>query len=112
MLVHSAALADLSESLKDSVNDFLDGRSTDWSDIDMKNFMQFCEFAYWGDYIPSKPWRVAESIQPPLLGQPNGLPSGVVPTISVFASQIQHACLSLTAQQVHKVATDQLSSQY
>lgn len=45
----------------------------------------------------------------PRMGQPNGLSSGVVPTISTFQSQIQRANPNLPAEQVNKLATDRLN---
>lgn len=44
----------------------------------------------------------------PRMGQPNGLSSGVVTTISTFQSQIQRAHPNLPAEQVNKLATDRL----
>ncbi|OQE27505.1 hypothetical protein PENSTE_c004G00267 [Penicillium steckii] len=45
----------------------------------------------------------------PRMGQPNGLSSGVVPTISTFQNQIQRANPNLPPDQVSKLATERLN---
>lgn len=45
----------------------------------------------------------------PRMGQPNGLSSGVVPTISTFQNQIQRANPNLPLEQVSKLATERLN---